>query len=250
MRPSSSITSPRLTPMRKLMRRFSGSAQLHSPSCTCIAAAASTASTALANSASTLSPGMSTTRPRCFVTTSVTRPRQVVSVRTVAASSSPIRRLKPATSALRIAASLRGTRVAYRSAEEHEAEHDLYHGERLAHPAFAPSAGYAFGEVGKDQHARPLVGVAFSPHDSRERQRQRQRFKREQRASRPQRGEPQLPGEAKQDERDQRAAGKKQRYLASCNAISARRLPCAMHSVRSASVTGWSSAMPATWVAP
>src|SRR6185436_12315187 len=39
-------------------------------------------------------------------------------------------------------------------------------------------------------------------------------------------------------------------HLLSWSAISASRLPCAMHSVRSASVIGWSSAMPAKWLAP
>src|SRR5207302_2787793 len=36
----------------------------------------------------------------------------------------------------------------------------------------------------------------------------------------------------------------------SLSEIPARRLPCAMHSVRSSSLTGWSSARPAKWLAP
>src|SRR5574341_538652 len=190
MRPSSSITSPRLTPMRKVMRRFSGSAPLHWPSCACIAAAASTASTALANSASMLSPGMSTTRPRCFATTSATRLRQVVSVRTVAASSSPIRRLKPAASALRIAASLRGTRVAYRSAEEDEAQRDLDQREITGQARVGPRTGHAFGEVGEDQHAPPLVRSSLAGNDSFQRDYERQGLQRRERAAGTQRGEP------------------------------------------------------------
>src|SRR5262245_8799912 len=202
MRPSSSITSPRLTPMRKLMRRFSGNSQLHAPSCTCIAAAASTASTALANSASTLSPGMSTTRPRCFATTSATRPRQVVSVRTVAASSSPIRRLKPATSALRIAASLRGTRVAYRSAEKDEAQRDLDQREIPRQACVSPRARRTFCKVGEDQHAPPLVRSSVPDDDSFQRQDEGQGFERYERSPGTQRREPQFPGKAKRNQRN------------------------------------------------
>jgi hypothetical protein len=39
-------------------------------------------------------------------------------------------------------------------------------------------------------------------------------------------------------------------HLPSLSASSASRLPWAMHSVRSASLIGWSSAMPAKWLAP
>src|SRR5439155_16545490 len=39
-------------------------------------------------------------------------------------------------------------------------------------------------------------------------------------------------------------------HFTSLSAISARRRPCEMHSARSSSLIGWSSAMPAKWLAP
>src|SRR5712692_6267753 len=72
-----------------------------------MATAHCTASTTLANSANTLSPADPTKRPLCcWMRVSVTS-RQACKVCSVASSSSPMRRLKPCTSAPRMAASLR-----------------------------------------------------------------------------------------------------------------------------------------------
>jgi hypothetical protein len=63
--PPSTITSPRLMPIRSSMRRPSGSAAFRSASSRWMRTAQSTAFTTLANSASTLSPDVLTSRPRC-----------------------------------------------------------------------------------------------------------------------------------------------------------------------------------------
>src|SRR5207237_629014 len=178
--------------------------------------AACTASMALANSASTLSPAISTTRPRCRAMTSATRLRQVPSARTVPASSSLISRLKPATSALRIAVSLRlsagvptgqilpcsgESREAHRGAEIGEAQRDLRSRQRPRCARFGRRARHAFGEVAEDQQARPLVRVAPPGENAAKRQREGQRFQREERAAKPQRRKPQFPCERQDNER-------------------------------------------------
>ncbi len=104
--PPSSITSPRLIPMRNCILRATGSSVLRDSISFWTATAHWAASTTLANSARTLSPGESTIRPRCCSIRSAMISRYLVIVPTVAASSSPIRRLYPATSALKIAVSL------------------------------------------------------------------------------------------------------------------------------------------------
>lgn len=59
-------------------------------------------------------------------------------------------------------------------------------------------------------------------------------------------------GEPDKDHDDQQGeqCAFQQRHLPRRSTTSASRLPCAMHSARSASVMGWSSAMPAKWLAP
>src|SRR3990172_8814063 len=93
--------------MRNCILRCSGSSAFLALNSFWVATAHCTASTTLANSASRLSPGESTTRPRCCRMSSDMTPLYASRDRTVAASSSPIRRLYPTTSALKTAVSLR-----------------------------------------------------------------------------------------------------------------------------------------------
>ena len=62
--PPSAMTSPRLTPMRRRIRRSSERSALRPSMSVWIAIAQRTASTGLANSATTLSPALPKTRPR------------------------------------------------------------------------------------------------------------------------------------------------------------------------------------------
>jgi hypothetical protein len=78
-------------------------------------------------------------------------------------------------------------------------------GERLRQAALAPGARHPLGKVGEDQHARPLVGVAPAIQDPGDRQRQRRRFQGHQGSARPERREPQLPGEAEHEQPEQAA---------------------------------------------
>jgi hypothetical protein len=103
----STMTSPRLMPIRNRIWRASGSSVLRSCSVRWISTALSTASTTLVNSARTLSPGASTTRPPWRLTAEAMTSRYSVMAWTVAVSSALINRLYPSTSALRMAASLR-----------------------------------------------------------------------------------------------------------------------------------------------
>ena len=91
-RPSSRRTSPRCAPIRKRMRRASGSAALRAASTRWISIAHSTASRAAGNSARKLSPVKSARRPRCSAIRALTCSRQARSVRTVPSSSSAMRR--------------------------------------------------------------------------------------------------------------------------------------------------------------
>jgi hypothetical protein len=93
--------------MRNSMRRCgANSAFLALSSCWTVTAHC-TACTTLGNSASRLSPGESTTRPRCCWIRVAISSRYAVMVWMVATSSSPMRRLYPLTSVLKIAASFR-----------------------------------------------------------------------------------------------------------------------------------------------
>jgi hypothetical protein len=67
----------------------------------------------LANSASTLSPALPNTRPSCRTISASMVSRNSFSVRSVASSSTSIRRLYPATSAARMAASRRFIEVSF-----------------------------------------------------------------------------------------------------------------------------------------
>ena len=87
-----SITSPRCTPMRKRMRRSSGSASASGSICACIASAAVTAPAAVPNTASTESPAMSMTRPCCASICARNTARAASSAATVAWSSMAISR--------------------------------------------------------------------------------------------------------------------------------------------------------------
>src|SRR6266404_2261102 len=91
--------------------------------------------------------------------------------------------------------------------EEDKRQNDLGKRECLGSTAFAPRPHYALGEVGEDQHRRPLVGIAFSPQHAEQRQQQRQRLESQRRTARAQRRQPQFPGEAQEDQRHQRSAG-------------------------------------------
>src|SRR5262245_65396954 len=62
--------------------------------------------------------------------------------------------------------------VADGGGEEQDTKNHLAHREHLGCPAFAPGASSAFGEVGEDQHARPLVGVSLAPQNAGQRQRE------------------------------------------------------------------------------
>jgi hypothetical protein len=76
-----------------------------------MAIAHSTARTTLGNSANTLSPAVSTMWPFCSLTSFVMTAQDCFSDSRVACSSSPMRRLNPTTSALKIAASLRSVTI-------------------------------------------------------------------------------------------------------------------------------------------
>src|SRR5687768_5542178 len=106
-----------------------------------------------------------------------------------------------------MAASFRSTRIAYRSDEVDETEENLRERESTRYPLLSPCPRHALGEVGEDEHARPLEGVALSTKHARNRKGERQRLERHQGAARPQRREPQLPGEAESDQRDERQGG-------------------------------------------
>ena len=96
-------------------------------------------------------------------------------------------------------------RVAHRRGEKNHAEKNFAERNGLGNAPLGPGAGHAFGEVGEHQHARPLVGIAPAAQDSRRRQDERQRLQGDQRSAGAQRREPELPGEAEDDQRDQRA---------------------------------------------
>ena len=89
----STSTSPRWMPMRKRMRRSSGSERFSASSAFWISIAQRTEPTTLGNSASRLSPGASTRRPRKVSIRRAMRSRWDCSVRTVASSSSFMRRV-------------------------------------------------------------------------------------------------------------------------------------------------------------
>src|SRR6266850_3084250 len=95
-----------------------------------------------------------------------------------------------------------------RCGEEDNRQHDLGQRQHLTGTALAPGAHHALGEVGKDQHRRPLVGVAFPPQDAEQRQQQRQRLESQRRTASAQRRQPQFPGEAQEDQSDQCPAGR------------------------------------------
>src|SRR6516164_5966855 len=103
----SSITSPRLTPMRNLTCRCSGNWSLRVRSAAWISVAHRTASTALPNSARIASPAVLKTRPRCRATSFSKTSLCPRKVRSVCSSSWAIKRLYSATSAERMVASLR-----------------------------------------------------------------------------------------------------------------------------------------------
>src|SRR4051812_23517848 len=103
----STMTSPRLTPIRNSRRRSVGMGSLISREARCISTAHFTASTTLGKSASKLSPAVPTIRPPCAAINGSTALRSSPSALCVAASSSPIKRLKATTSACRMAASFR-----------------------------------------------------------------------------------------------------------------------------------------------
>ena len=104
----SSTTSPRWTPMRKSIRRSSGTPALRSTIAFCTSMAQRTASTTLRNSTSAPSPVRLTTRPLCTaIVGSIRSLRNARNRAKVRSSSAPLRRLNPTTSAARIAASLR-----------------------------------------------------------------------------------------------------------------------------------------------
>src|SRR5216683_1843764 len=103
----STMTSPRLTPIRSSRRRSGAIGSLTARDARCISTAQLSASTTLEKSASKLSPAVPTILPPCAAISGSTAPRSSPSARCVPASSSPIRRLKPTTSACRMAASFR-----------------------------------------------------------------------------------------------------------------------------------------------
>src|ERR1700730_19369122 len=85
---SSTITSPRLTPMRKVMRLSSGVSALRSAIPRWTSAAHRTASTTLENSASIPSPVFFTIRPRCSLIFGSTRSQRCAFSRSCVPSSS------------------------------------------------------------------------------------------------------------------------------------------------------------------
>ena len=87
-----SITSPRCTPMRKRMRRSSGSASASALTWAWIASDAVTAPAAVPNTASTESPAMSMTLPCCASICARNTARAASSAATVALSSMAISR--------------------------------------------------------------------------------------------------------------------------------------------------------------
>src|ERR1019366_85612 len=112
MSPSSMMISPTLMPMRNSIRRSSATSALRSAIARWISMAQRTASTALANSTSAPSPVVLTIRPRCSAILGSTSSRlYALSAARVPSSSTPMRRLYPATSAARMAASRRSTRA-------------------------------------------------------------------------------------------------------------------------------------------
>src|SRR3984893_7966695 len=101
----STITSPRLMPMRNSMRLSAPTPAFRSGIACCTATAQRTASTTLANSTSMPSPVVLTTRPWCSAIFGSTSSRRTALRRSsVPSSSAPISREYPATSAARIAA--------------------------------------------------------------------------------------------------------------------------------------------------
>ena len=116
---SSIMMSPTWMPIRYSSRLISGTAAFCSakPRCTSIAHRA--ASTALANSTSMPSPVVLTIRPRCAATVGSSRDFLAALRRAnTPSSSAPIRRLYPATSAAKIAARRRSTRLSATTAPE------------------------------------------------------------------------------------------------------------------------------------
>ena len=104
----SSTTSPRWTPTRNSMRRSGGRPALRSSMPFCTSMAQRTASTTLLNSMMLPSPVRFTTRPLWTLMVGAIRSLQSVRSRaSVPSSSLPVRRLKPTTSAARMAASFR-----------------------------------------------------------------------------------------------------------------------------------------------
>jgi len=102
------MMSPRLMPMRKIIRRSSDSASTRSPISDCIFAAQCTAATTLANSTRRPSPVVLKMRPwYAVISGSTTSALRTLSLAKVASSSVPISRLKPTTSAAKMAASRR-----------------------------------------------------------------------------------------------------------------------------------------------
>src|SRR5215831_11710541 len=98
-------------PMRSSMRLSAATPMFRSGIACCTATAQRTASTTLANSTSRPSPVVLTMRPRCpAIFGSKSSRRSALSCSSVTSSSAPISREYPATSAARIAASLRSTR--------------------------------------------------------------------------------------------------------------------------------------------
>src|SRR5258706_4904382 len=106
------MTSPTCTPMGVSMRRWSGSDSFWRACSAWIACAQRVAFTTESNSAKTESPAVSTTRPSSSSTCASTRWWKARISRVVHSSSLPIRRLKPETSTIRMAASLRRERGA------------------------------------------------------------------------------------------------------------------------------------------
>src|SRR6516165_1124583 len=104
------MTSPTLMPMRNSSRRSSEMTALRCAISFCISMAQRAASTALANSTRAESPGVLTMRPRCCFDFRAISSRHAFKPAKVPSSSLPIRRLYPATSAARMAASRLCTR--------------------------------------------------------------------------------------------------------------------------------------------
>ena len=96
-----------------------------------------------------------------------------------------------------------------RSGEEANAQGNFRKCQGLRETFVRPRTRDAFGEVGEDEHAGPLVGVAPASHNSTERQRERKRLQREPRVAMPQRRKPKLPCQTQRDQPDER--GKRRR---------------------------------------